>query len=208
MNEFEEDFKSKQLELVKSKKQRKPDSKTEVLPVKLSDTESLLSMIVQTGELIAVSGTAKYEFSADGLAKFKERTQEYFRFLLEQNRNADDLGEVRLLPSVESWCLFLGISRVCVLQYEKRGGEWLSFIQWVKNSIVSVKLQLAENHKLQPLLFLFDTLNNAPQYRNTNQIELVKVPDETMVAIETPEEISARYRAKLADKEQENDGNN
>ena len=178
MNEFEQGFKETQLQLVKGKKGRKPDAKTEVLPVEVSDTESLLSLIIQTGDDMRVNGQAKFENNPDGLRKFKEKTTDYFRFLLEQNRNADDLGEVRLLPSVESWSLYLGLSRVSVLQYEKRGDDWLSFISWVKNSIVAVKLQLAENHKLQPLLFLFDTLNNSPMYRNTNQIELVQVPDE------------------------------
>ena len=201
MNEFEQEFKETQLQLVKGKKGRKPDAKTEVLPVQLSDTESLLSLIIQTGDEMRVNGQAKYENSPEGLQKFKERTTDYFRFLLEQNKRADDLNEVRLLPSVESWSLYLGLSRVSVLQYEKRGDDWLSFIQWVKNSIVAVKLQLAENHKLQPLLFLFDTLNNSPMYRNTNQIELVQVPDEkdSLTMKETPEVIAERYRARLAD---------
>jgi len=201
MNEFEREFKETQLQLVKGKKGRKPDAKTEVLPVEVSDTESLLSLIIQTGDDMRVNGQAKYENNSEGLRKFKEKTTNYFRFLLEQNRNADDLGEVRLLPSVESWSLYLGVSRVCILQYEKRGDDWLSFISWVKNSIVAVKLQLAENHKLQPLLFLFDTLNNSPMYRNTNQIELVQVPDEkdSLTMQETPEVIAERYRARLAD---------
>jgi len=201
MNEFEQGFKETQLQLVKGKKGRKPDAKTEVLPVQLSDTESLLSLIIQTGDEMRVNGQAKYENSPEGLQKFKERTTDYFRFLLEQNKRADDLNEVRLLPSVESWSLYLGVSRVCILQYEKRGDAWLQYIQWVKNAIVSVKLQLAENHKLQPLLFLFDTLNNSPMYRNTNQIELVQVPDEkdSLTMQETPEMIAEKYRSRLAD---------
>ena len=97
MNEFEQEFKETQLQLVKGKKGRKPDAKTEVLPVEVSDTESLLSLIIQTGDEMRVNGQAKYENSPDGLQKFKEKTTDYFRFLLSQNQDADDLGEVRLL---------------------------------------------------------------------------------------------------------------
>lgn len=197
--DFDTNFKQMQLETMKSKKVRKPDSKTEVLPVTGSDTESILSLIVQTGEELLMQGRILYPNSEDGLRAFKTRTQEYFKFLYEQNRNADDLGETRLLPSVESWALYLRVSRVMILQYEKRGGEWLSYVQWVKNAIVSVKLQLAENHKLQPLLFLFDTMNNAPMYKNTNQIEVVALPDEHYQKKESPEALAQRYRAALAD---------
>ena len=196
--DFDANFKQMQLETMKNKKVRKPDSKTEVLPVTGSDTESILSMILLSGEEL-MQGKILYPNTADGLTAFKTRTMDYFRFLYEQNKSADDLGEQRLLPSVESWALYLRISRVMILQYEKRGGEWLSYIHWCKNSITAVKLQLAENHKLQPLLFLFDTLNNAPQYRNTNQVELVAVPDEHYQKQESPQAISARYRSLLAD---------
>lgn len=196
--DFDTAFKQTQLEAMENKKVRKPDSKTEVLPVTGSDTESILSMILLSGEEL-MQGKILYPNTADGLTAFKTRTMDYFRFLYEQNKSADDLGEQRLLPSVESWALYLRISRVMILQYEKRGGEWLSYIHWVKNSITAVKLQLAENHKLQPLLFLFDTLNNAPQYRNTNQVELVAVPDEHYQKQESPQAISARYRAALID---------
>lgn len=203
--DFDANFKQMQLETMKNKKVRKPDSKTEVLPVTGSDTESILSLIVQTGEELLMQGRILYPDSADGLQAFKSRTQEYFKFLYDQNKTADDLGEARLLPSVESWALYLRISRVMILQYEKRGGEWLSYIHWVKNAITAVKLQLAENHKLQPLLFLFDTMNNAPMYKNTNQIEVVALPDEHYQKKESPENIASRYRALLADSESKQD---
>ena len=202
--DFDTNFKQMQLETMKNKKVRKPDSKTEVLPVTGSDTESILSMILLSGEEL-MREKVLYPNSSDGLQAFKSRTQEYFKFLYDQNKTADDLGETRLLPSVESWALYLRISRVMILQYEKRGGEWLSYIEWCKNSITAVKLQLAENNKLQPLLFLFDTLNNAPQYRNTNQVELVAVPDEHYQKQESPQSITARYRALLADSESKQD---
>lgn len=196
--DFDTAFKQMQLEAMENKKVRKPDSKTEVLPVTGSDTESILSMILLSGEEL-MQGKILYPNTADGLKAFKTRTMDYFRFLYEQNKTADDLKERRLLPSVESWALYLRVSRVAILQYEKRGGEWLSYIRWVKNAIISVKLQLAENHKLQPLLFLFDCMNNGSMYKNTNQIEVVALPDEHYQKKESPQAISARYRSLLAD---------
>ncbi len=196
--DFDTNFKQMQLETMKNKKVRKPDSKTEVLPVTGSDTESILSMILLSGEEL-MREKVLYPNSSDGLQAFKSRTQEYFKFLYDQNKTADDLGERRLLPSVESWALYLRVSRVMILQYEKRGGEWSTFIQWCKNAIIAVKMQLAENHKLQPLLFLFDCMNNGTAYRNTNQIEVVGLSDERQQKNESPEVISARYRSLLAD---------
>ena len=112
-----------------------------------------------------------YSPTEDGLEAFKQRTIEYFQNIKAVNENRDD--KPHLIADIESWCMFLGITRKTLWNYRNgRGGAWADFIDRTKDAILSLKKQQAEHYKTPPMVYIFDAVNNFG-YRNTNQVELV-----------------------------------
>lgn len=158
------------------------------------DLNDLLQMATDT---LKRSGTCRFENDEAGLQRFKSRTIDFLEFLREQNNNGGSLT-----PTVESWCVYLGISRVTLMHYEhKRSEGWKEFISYVKNILMACKTELASKGKLPPIVFIFDATNNGAQYYNTSEFRLSKVPDdvEERATVESPESIAQRYRSRLAD---------
>ena len=87
------------------------------------------------------------------------------------NINANPDLERKLIPDIENWCVFLGITRQTLFNYERRGPEWYDCIQYYKNAISSVKKQLALNYKIPPMVYVFDATNNHG-YVNSNEFKL------------------------------------
>lgn len=165
------------------------------------DLNDLLQMATET---LRKSGTCKYEPDDAGLQRFKDKSIEYLDFLREQNNNGGSLT-----PTVESWCAYLGISRVTLMHYEHRSEDWRTFIAYMKNVLMACKTELASKGKMPPIVFVFDATNNGAEYFNTSEFKLRKAPDtiEDRPMIESADVIAEKYRARLADL-QENDGNN
>ena len=159
------------------------------------DLNDLLQMATDT---LKRSGTCKYENDEAGLQRFKSRTLDFLEFLRVQNN-----GGGSLTPTVESWCTYLGISRVTLMNYEhKRSESWKEYIGYIKNVLMACKVELSAKGKLPPLIFIFDATNNGAQYYNTSEFKLTKTPDAEVIeraTAESPESIAERYRARLAD---------
>lgn len=176
-----------------------------VAPVSGDDISDLLQLAVATARQ---HGVVRYENSARGLEAFRERTLEYFRYIVQQNEKADEQDTKRLIPSVESWAVYMGCSRMTILTYEKqRSDDWGTFIAWCKNVIQSTRSQLADLGRIPPIPFVFATVNSNSGYYNTSEIRVKPIEDERKdpAATESPQAITARYRALLADSESKQD---
>ena len=162
------------------------------------DLESLLTLAVQSAR---GNGICKYPHTAEGLALFKEKSIRFLEYVRAQNRIADDENKRRLVPSIEAWACYCGISRQTILEYQKqRSQDWRDFVIWMKNTIQGCKSQLAICGKVPPVVYIFDSVNNAG-YVNTSEVKVSPIEDEQKVlaTTESPQAISARYRALLAD---------
>ena len=170
-----------------------------VCPVSGDDISDLLTLAVATARQ---HGVVRYENSARGLEAFRERVLQYFDYIREQNETADAEDTKRLIPSIESLAMFLGISRQTLLTYEKtRGEDWQAFISWTKNCIQAIRGELADRGKIPAIPFIFTTVNSNAHYYNTSEVKIRPIEDEQKVlaTTESPQAISARYRAALVD---------
>lgn len=170
------------------------------------DIDAVLRLAIETAESGKIHG---YSNDDAGLAEFKKRSIDFLRYIREQNTIADEEGKRRLIPSIEAWGMYCGVSRQTILTYQKcRSEGWQNFIIWMKNSIQGCKTQLAHCGKVPPLIYIFDSVNNSG-YENTTSVKVAPLSEtiKSVASSESPENISARYKARLADL-QENDGNN
>lgn len=110
-----------------------------------------------------------YEPTPAGLSRFSEETIDFFDYV--NDINSDPELEKKLIPDIEAWCIYLGIARNTLFEYEKRGGEWGKLIGYYKNVIAGAKKQLAMNGKIPPVLFIFDSANNH-QYANVSEFKV------------------------------------
>lgn len=161
------------------------------------DLESLLTLAVQSAR---GNGICKYPNTPEGLALFKEKSIRFLEYVRAQNRIADDENKTRLIPSVEAWGTYCGISRQTILEYQKqRSQDWKDFVIWMKNTIQGCKSQLATLGRVPPIIYIFDSVNNSG-YQNTSSITVQPIPEKEQLSIsESPESIAQRYRAALAD---------
>lgn len=125
-----------------------------------------LSAIRKTG-----GRAAKYPEDEKGLKEFYDRGLEYFEEI--NKLNATKSKDQRpVVPDFEAFSIWLGISRVTLFMYEKRGGKWAELIGIFKTLIVSARKQLVTSYKVPPLWEIFNLVNNGVQYQNTSQITI------------------------------------
>lgn len=101
------------------------------------------------------------------LDRFMHTVEDYFKML--HDRNADTEQNQQIYPSIESLCVFMGITRDTLWRYGQRNPEWKQCIEQVKTCISAVKMQLACNGRIPQVVAIFDFVNNYG-YRNTNQL--------------------------------------
>lgn len=135
-------------------------------PIKTGDLVPVLDLVLQSCTN-HMGRPAYYPDTREGMEQFIQETIEFFEYVQTVNDNPDLEEKQKLIPDIELWCTFLGISRMTLLQYEKRGGEWGSVIGYYKSIIGGIKKQLALHNKIPSLVFLFDSANNH-QYFNSN----------------------------------------
>lgn len=164
-------------------------SRGEALPIESNDLADIISIGLAAVQKKQRSDV-KYSDSEDGLEAFRERSADYLRHVQEVNSNAE--SDRKLLIDVESWCVFLGITRQTLSTYSKRGKEWADFIGLFKEIIVSAKKQLAFYGKIPPVLAIFDWTNNHG-YHSTNEFKIVP-PTEEQEAEYTEAELMERAK--------------
>ena len=144
------------------------NAKAKCLPLEPDDTTAILDMII-TQSTARMGRPCHYENTKRGLEEFIQNTLDYFEYVSTINSNPD--LEKKLIPDIESWAVYLGITRNTILNYESRSIDWKDTIAYYKNCIASIKKNLALNFKVPPMIMAFDFTNNHG-YCNTNEFKL------------------------------------
>lgn len=134
-----------------------------------SDDLSALTQLAVTSLKKHGGHIAKYENSQDGLEQFVAKSADFFEYCNEVNASLEP--QQRLIPDIESWCVFLGVTRVTIHQYTKRSPQWSETIDMIKGCILMAKKQLAMHNRIPSLVFLFDATNNH-NYVSTSEFHL------------------------------------
>lgn len=115
---------------------------------------------------------AKYEDSLQGLQEFREATERYFDYVYHTNLGIED-GQPVLVLDIEGWCIAVGISRMTLSSYRKRGEAWKEYVDFIKDAILADKKARASSGKMPPVLFIFDAVNNF-NYKNASEAGNIK----------------------------------
>lgn len=141
-------------------------SKGQFLPMESDDLTAVLNLGIQA---LKRGASAKYSADEEGYKLFVERSKSYLDYVNGINQNSNI--EKKLIVDIESWCVYLGITRETLRNYDARGEVWHEFISYFKEIIVMCKKQLAFNFRMPPMVHLFDLVNNHG-YHNTNEFHI------------------------------------
>lgn len=154
------------------------------IPIHADDLGAVLDMSIES---IKLGRPAKFDDTDQGLEDFKEASIAYLEYVRKTNNNPDN--EHHLIPDIESWCTFLGTTRMTILTYEKaRNNEWKEFIAQMKGAITACKKQLAFRQKIPTVLALFDLTNNSG-YVNSSEFKLQPGEQEVYRRVLTAQEL-------------------
>lgn len=137
-------------------------------PIETDDMTAILDLTVEAATR-HMGRPAEYPNNRQGMDDFINTTIDFFEYVNSVNSNPN--MERKLIPDIENWCAFLGISRMTLSHYHQRSGDWRDVIDYYKNSILAVKKQLAMSFKIPPVLLIFDAVNNH-NYHNVNEFKL------------------------------------
>ena len=162
-------------------------------PGGMNDLGALLEVAIeQLGERKA-GRLSNYPDNQEGLEAFVFATQQYFQYIADANKE----NEEKLIPDIEGWCIFLGITKQTVLNYAKRSQNWEDTIEYIKESILAAKKQLAFRFKIPPVVYLNDVSNNH-NYLNTNEFKLVTSNENRgNMPTQTAQQIADKYKNVL-----------
>ena len=160
-------------------------------PGKMADLGALLEVSIEQIGNRQAGKVAIYENSEEGLNAFFEGTKRYFQYI----RDANVENEEKLIPDIEGWCTFLGLTRQTILNYAKRSTTWGEAITYIKDCILASKKQLAYRFKIPPVVYLNDISNNHG-YLNTSEFRITTNGDMAgQITQLSREEIRSRYQA-------------
>lgn len=137
-------------------------------PIQTGDMTASLTLILDSMKRYG-GMPFKYPNTQEGLELFVKTSEDFFRYAAELNARED--VEKKLILDIESWTVYIGISRQTLFEYAKRGGAWTETINHIKNMINESKKQLALNYKIPPVLYMFDAANNH-DYANTSEFKI------------------------------------
>lgn len=142
-------------------------SKTDTEPGKAADLEAILDVSIDQIEKRKQGRPPAYPDTDDGLIQFFEDTKKYFEYI----KDANSVNDEKLIPDIEGWYSFLGVTKQTVLNYERRSPVWEEAIEYIKQNILAAKKQLAFRFKIPPVVYLNDVSNNHG-YLNTSEFRL------------------------------------
>ena len=116
---------------------------------------------------------AKFESDQAGLEQFVQKSVSFFEYCNEINASLEP--QQRLIPDIESWCCFLGITRQTLMKYTKRNQQWSDAIEMIKENIAMAKKQLGLRNRIPQMVLAFDLVNNHA-YRNTTEFRITAEP--------------------------------
>lgn len=141
-------------------------------------------------------GIVAYEDSQEGLERFRKDSENYLEYVKATNESASQNGVGGSIPDIEAWAAHLGITRMTISRYERRGGDWETTIANMKGIITACKKQLALAGKMPPVLAIFDLTNNSG-YINASEFKL------TTEAPKESKQITLEEWEKIIDSEPE-----
>lgn len=157
------------------KNEIKPKEYKRFHPEPIESGSSLDAVLSMTIDSLKIGRPPAYADTAAGLEEFKQATIDYFQFVRDTNANPD--MDKMLVPDIESYTTFLGITRNTLLAYEKqRGSDWQDFIKLTKNAIAAAKKELAFHQQIPPVIAMFDLTNNH-SYVNSNEFKIEAISD-------------------------------
>lgn len=134
------------------------------------DLESVSNIIISA---LKNSGgrPSEYPDNQHGLEMFRQKSIEFFEHVAAVNEQSG--LEKGLIPDIELWCTWLGVTRMTVNNYErKRGTEWVETIALFKNVIATYKKEMALHYRIPPMVMAFDFTNNHGYY-NTSEFKVI-----------------------------------
>lgn len=146
----------------------KARKKYDCIPLEKDDMSAILDMTVKVMKQRGGRPCA-YPNDERGLEMFRDNTVSFMDYVQEVNSNPD--LDHKLIPDIEAWATYIGVTRKTIFEYEHRGGEWTTTIQAFKNAIASIKKQLLFTYKIPPMVGVFDLTNNHG-YVNSNEFKL------------------------------------
>lgn len=159
----------------------------------MPDLSVILGVAIEQLNVRKAGRIPDYADDPQGIESFVSATQMYFEYITEANRQNDE----KLIPDIEGWCLFIGVTKQTVLNYAKRNNTWKELIDYIKESILSAKKQLAFRFKIPPVVYLNDVANNHG-YLNTNEFKITTSSDSGINApTQTAQQIAAKHRTAL-----------
>ena len=141
-------------------------------------------------------GIVAYEDSQEGLERFRKDSENYLTYVQATNESAAQNNTGGAIPDIEAWAAHLGITRMTISRYERRGGDWETTIANMKGIITACKKQLALAGKMPPVLAIFDLTNNSG-YINASEFKL------TTEAPKESKQITLEEWEKIIDSEPE-----
>lgn len=164
----------------------------DLVPITGDDATAAL---IDMGIKVLSGAPPKYTNDSEGLKAFQQKTLDYFKYV--QRVNSDMESERKLMCDIESWAVFLGVTRQTINGYVRRGGAWEEFISRTKELILTTKKVRAYSHQVPPIFAIFDLVNNHG-YRNTNDLRVEAVDNTSMLsATKTPEEIAREIAEEI-----------
>ena len=95
-------------------------------PLVNDDTTAILNMALEVATA-RMGRPFEYPPTKQGLESFIQNTIDYFEHI--NAVNSDPELKQKIIPDIESWSVFLGISRVTLWKYAKRNSEWETVIE-------------------------------------------------------------------------------
>lgn len=136
----------------------------------LSDCDNIVAVTDILLSAARCGRPASYPESEQGFEDFQRKTIDYIIHVQEINKS-DDVNK-KVIPDIESWACYLGITRATLAVYErKRDGKWKQYISMIKNGIAAVKKEAAFHSQTNAMIALFDFTNNH-EYVNTSEFKL------------------------------------
>lgn len=136
--------------------------------IETDDMSAILDMAIDVSTARA-GRPAEYPNTTAGIENFINKTIDYFEYVNSINANPE--LERKLIPDIENWAMYLGVTRQTIWSYQQRGKEWKDMIEYYKNVIAAVKKQLAMNYKIPPMVYVFDAVNNH-NYLNSTEFKM------------------------------------
>ena len=126
------------------KNELQPKEYRRFTPEPIGVDNTLEAVLNTTIESLKQGRPPAYPETEQGLEDFRQTTIDYFQYVKDTNANPDI--DKKLVPDIEGWAVFTGLTRRTILTYEKQRGEsWRNFIE---QTITATQIHL--NLRLKP----------------------------------------------------------